>query len=103
MAVNQTPAFGGVSPVSPGEFASNLSSLIERANAALSGIIVPLASLSLLASCLVFVLGAFLGWGAVRRIGLAGALCSVFGLALFWAVPLVIAATKVLVTGLVSK
>lgn len=92
---------GGVSPITvpgsilpeddPAQMASKSAKLISDIYTDLSHIILPLAMLAMLVSCIVLIAGRLLGIQVVSRYGWGGLLTSCLGLAVYYSIPLLIA------------
>ena len=63
---------------------------------AAAAVIVPLAVLSMLVSCLVLVIGSLSSWGAAKRFGLGGLFTACAGLLVYYGYPLIIGLIRVL-------
>jgi hypothetical protein len=64
---------------------------------AVAAVIVPLAVLSMLVSCIALALGSLTGWGAAKHFGLGGLFMACAGLLVYYGYPLIIGLIRVLV------
>jgi hypothetical protein len=95
-------AFGGVKPVSPGEFVARVDRLVAGLNTAVGGLVVPLATFSMLVSVAALALGHILGLGVVKRFGWGGLFMTAVALLIFWGMPVIIGLIRALATSFAS-
>lgn len=95
-------AAGGVKPVTPGEFAGKVNKFIAGLNAAIGGLVLPVATFAMLVSICVIILGALVGHGNLKRYGWGGLLLASVGLLLFWGLPVLLGLLQALATRFAS-
>ncbi|MGB9859457.1 MAG: hypothetical protein ACPLQP_05940 [Moorellaceae bacterium] len=87
---------GGIKPVSPGEFVAKINSFIADLNAAISGIVLPLATFAMLVSIAVITVGFLVGHSNLKRYGWGGLFLACCGVFLFYGLPLIIGLVRAL-------
>lgn len=89
---------GGVKSVTPAEFAEKVNKFIAGLNAAIGGLVLPVATFAMLVSICVIILGALVGHGNLKRYGWGGLLLASVGLLLFWGLPVLLGLLQALAT-----
>jgi hypothetical protein len=81
--------------MAPKDLASRINLIVGDLASAAAAVIIPLAVLCMLASCIVLVLGSLIGWEAARRFGLGGLFMTCAGLLVYYSYPLIIGLIRV--------
>lgn len=78
-----------IQPVSPAEFGTKISNMLVTLTQTVSSFIVPLATLAMLISVIVFITGSVVHSKIVRKTGAVGFFSAAGGLLLFYGIPLI--------------
>ncbi|MGI9862750.1 hypothetical protein SDD30_15340 [Moorella naiadis] len=89
---------GGVKPVTPVEFAGKVNKFIAGLNAAIGGLVIPVATFAMLVSICIIILGALVGHSNLKRYGWGGLFLASVGLLLFWGLPVLLGLLQALAT-----
>lgn len=87
---------GGIRPVSPGEFVAKVNGFVADLNTAVSGLVLPLATLAILISIVVITMGFLVGHSNLKRYGWGGLFLACVGVFLYYGVPLIIGLVRAL-------
>jgi hypothetical protein len=83
--------------MAPKDLVNRINLVAGDLASAAAAVIVPLAVLSMLVSCLVLVFGSLSSWEAAKRFGLGGLFMACAGLLVYYGYPLIIGLIRVLV------
>lgn len=77
-------------PISAGEFAQKVADAVVMLINSVSGVIIPIATLSLLVSIIMFIVGSFTQSSSIKKAGASGIGATILGLVLYYAAPTIL-------------
>jgi hypothetical protein len=77
-------------PITAAEFAQKVAEAVIMLIDSVSGIIIPVATLSLLISIVLFIVGGFMQSSSIKKAGAGGIGATILGLILYYAAPTIV-------------